>query len=297
MPAAGGGGCVTPRAGSPCRGPSGSWALAHPHEWGLIFGTPVPGYQAPEDTVEPYARVPTVRFRPVVEAHAAGRLRTHRTQRRAWRGVRRGGQCRGAGGPRRSSPGIPMGTVVLAVRGLGGPRRTRQPRRFSGIGATRSWTPAVLRGHHPRRGGVARAALTRGRTRRIRRRADVQRSASRSTCARARRSSSRSSGTHSAMAPTRSRTSAASSASSFAGFLQLDLRERERGIFTRLDGANQSAANPRASPSPVPFSAAAAAFLSDDFGTAPVLVASRRSKGDGPNRRRRRPEPPAAAVG
>ena len=31
------------------------WALAHPHQWGLIFGTPVPGYQAPEDTVEPYA--------------------------------------------------------------------------------------------------------------------------------------------------------------------------------------------------------------------------------------------------
>ncbi len=32
------------------------WALAHPHEWGLIFGTPVPGYEAPQDTVEPYAR-------------------------------------------------------------------------------------------------------------------------------------------------------------------------------------------------------------------------------------------------
>ena len=33
------------------------WALEHPHQWGLIFGTPVPGYQAPEDTVEPYARM------------------------------------------------------------------------------------------------------------------------------------------------------------------------------------------------------------------------------------------------
>ncbi len=32
-----------------------AWALAHPHEWGLIFGTPVPGYQAPEQTTQPYA--------------------------------------------------------------------------------------------------------------------------------------------------------------------------------------------------------------------------------------------------
>jgi len=50
------------------------WALEHPHEWGLIFGTPVPGYQAPEDTVEPYARIAAAMVRPVVEANAAGRL-------------------------------------------------------------------------------------------------------------------------------------------------------------------------------------------------------------------------------
>jgi AcrR family transcriptional regulator len=50
------------------------WALAHPHQWGLIFGTPVPGYQAPEDTVEPYARVAAALVRPLVAAHEAGRL-------------------------------------------------------------------------------------------------------------------------------------------------------------------------------------------------------------------------------
>jgi AcrR family transcriptional regulator len=55
-----------------------AWALAHPHEWGLIFGTPVPGYEAPEDTVEPYARVAAAMVRPVMEAEAAGRLRTDR---------------------------------------------------------------------------------------------------------------------------------------------------------------------------------------------------------------------------
>lgn len=33
------------------------WALAHPHEYALLYGTPVPGYDAPGDTVEP-ASVP-----------------------------------------------------------------------------------------------------------------------------------------------------------------------------------------------------------------------------------------------
>jgi AcrR family transcriptional regulator len=50
------------------------WALERPYEWGLIFGTPVPGYEAPEDTVEPYARVASALARPVVEAKSAGHL-------------------------------------------------------------------------------------------------------------------------------------------------------------------------------------------------------------------------------
>ncbi|MEP7025797.1 MAG: TetR/AcrR family transcriptional regulator [Actinomycetota bacterium] len=36
------------------------WALSHPHEYALIYGSPVPGYQAPRETVEPAARVPSV---------------------------------------------------------------------------------------------------------------------------------------------------------------------------------------------------------------------------------------------
>jgi AcrR family transcriptional regulator len=51
-----------------------SWALAHPHEWGLLFGSPVPGYHAPEATVVPYARIGGALVRPVVDAQAAGRL-------------------------------------------------------------------------------------------------------------------------------------------------------------------------------------------------------------------------------
>lgn len=36
------------------------WAVGHPHEYALIFGTPVPGYAAPQDTVAPATRVPVL---------------------------------------------------------------------------------------------------------------------------------------------------------------------------------------------------------------------------------------------
>ncbi|GAB2646555.1 TetR/AcrR family transcriptional regulator [Kribbella swartbergensis] len=34
-----------------------TWALAHPAEYGLIYGSPIPGYAAPRDTVEPASKV------------------------------------------------------------------------------------------------------------------------------------------------------------------------------------------------------------------------------------------------
>ncbi|MBN1094115.1 TetR/AcrR family transcriptional regulator [Blastococcus sp. TML/M2B] len=34
-----------------------AWALAHPHEYALLYGSPVPGYSAPPDTVPAAARV------------------------------------------------------------------------------------------------------------------------------------------------------------------------------------------------------------------------------------------------
>ena len=33
------------------------WALEHPHEYALVYGSPVPGYQAPQDTVRAATRV------------------------------------------------------------------------------------------------------------------------------------------------------------------------------------------------------------------------------------------------
>lgn len=34
-----------------------AWAVAHPNEYALLYGSPVPGYQAPEDTIVPGTRV------------------------------------------------------------------------------------------------------------------------------------------------------------------------------------------------------------------------------------------------
>jgi AcrR family transcriptional regulator len=39
------------------------WAITHPSEWALLFGTPVPGYAAPEDTIVPASRYTVVLLR------------------------------------------------------------------------------------------------------------------------------------------------------------------------------------------------------------------------------------------
>ena len=33
------------------------WAVAHPYEYALLYGSPVPGYAAPQDTIDPATRV------------------------------------------------------------------------------------------------------------------------------------------------------------------------------------------------------------------------------------------------
>ena len=49
-----------------------TWALARPQEYALIFGSPVPGYQAPEETVSAAARIPLLLIEIVSDAHQAG---------------------------------------------------------------------------------------------------------------------------------------------------------------------------------------------------------------------------------
>jgi len=50
------------------------WAVAHPHEWALLYGSPVPGYSAPLDTVLPGTRVSRALIGIVDDARVAGRL-------------------------------------------------------------------------------------------------------------------------------------------------------------------------------------------------------------------------------
>ncbi len=50
------------------------WALDNPHEYALVYGSPVPGYRAPEDTVGPASRVMLVMARLVEDASRAGAL-------------------------------------------------------------------------------------------------------------------------------------------------------------------------------------------------------------------------------
>lgn len=51
------------------------WAVTHPSEFALIYGTPVPGYDAPrEETVAAATRAMNIVFSVLGEAHAAGQL-------------------------------------------------------------------------------------------------------------------------------------------------------------------------------------------------------------------------------
>ncbi|MGZ4676981.1 MAG: TetR/AcrR family transcriptional regulator [Acidimicrobiia bacterium] len=51
------------------------WALANPHEYALIYGSPVPGYEAPVTTIGPATRVALVLVQLLVDAGADGALR------------------------------------------------------------------------------------------------------------------------------------------------------------------------------------------------------------------------------
>jgi AcrR family transcriptional regulator len=54
-----------------------AWGLAHPHEFGLIYGDPIPGYAAPEGgvTVEATRRVGMILLAPIIAGWQAGMLR------------------------------------------------------------------------------------------------------------------------------------------------------------------------------------------------------------------------------
>jgi AcrR family transcriptional regulator len=53
------------------------WALRHPHEYALVYGSPVPGYHAPQDTVGPGIRVPLALLGLLRDAWTADALDTN----------------------------------------------------------------------------------------------------------------------------------------------------------------------------------------------------------------------------
>ena len=55
-----------------------AWAVANPHAWALIFGSPIPGYAAPHDTIPAAARAPMVLVGLLADAAAVGALRHQR---------------------------------------------------------------------------------------------------------------------------------------------------------------------------------------------------------------------------
>jgi AcrR family transcriptional regulator len=66
-------GTTAQRFGSVCRALRG-WALDHPHEYALLYGTPVPGYHAPELTLDPASRVTRVLGGILQDAQRAGAI-------------------------------------------------------------------------------------------------------------------------------------------------------------------------------------------------------------------------------
>ena len=71
--AAGGGGTARARWVAACRAVR-DWARSNPHEYALIYGSPVPGYRAPEATVGPAIRVPLAFMGLLASAAATGEL-------------------------------------------------------------------------------------------------------------------------------------------------------------------------------------------------------------------------------
>jgi AcrR family transcriptional regulator len=49
-----------------------TWAVAHPHDYALLYGSPITGYAAPQLTIEPAVRVVVRLVTIIVDAHRSG---------------------------------------------------------------------------------------------------------------------------------------------------------------------------------------------------------------------------------
>jgi AcrR family transcriptional regulator len=107
--AAGAGGGAFGRWRAVCRAVR-DWAIGHPHEYALIYGSPVPGYHAPELTVGPASRVTLILAGLLTDAHRAGELQPTASaplSRAMSAEARRIGQL--------AFPGVPLPTVAMGL--------------------------------------------------------------------------------------------------------------------------------------------------------------------------------------
>jgi AcrR family transcriptional regulator len=89
------------------------WALARPAEYALLYGSPVPGYAAPPDTIEAASRTAVVLVRILADGHAAGAITAPAAAPRLGRGVR----TDLARARDQISPGLPEELLALGMTG------------------------------------------------------------------------------------------------------------------------------------------------------------------------------------
>jgi AcrR family transcriptional regulator len=86
-----------------------AWAVANPHQYALIYGTPVPGYQAPRDTVAAAGRVALLLIQVLRDASANGTLRARLG--RLSPGLVEQAERLGA----EIAPGLPLSVLINAI--------------------------------------------------------------------------------------------------------------------------------------------------------------------------------------
>jgi AcrR family transcriptional regulator len=91
-----------------------SWALAKPAEYALLFGSPVPGYAAPQDTIAAAARTSLVLTRILADGHASGALTTGNASNVQLPGAVRADLAAVA---RQIAPGLPEELLLLGMTG------------------------------------------------------------------------------------------------------------------------------------------------------------------------------------
>jgi len=89
------------------------WALAKPAEYALLFGSPVPGYAAPQDTTAAALRTPAVLVGILADGFAAGALPAPGSPSPGWPGLNRGAPGRNA---QSASAGWPATQLADALR-------------------------------------------------------------------------------------------------------------------------------------------------------------------------------------